>query len=225
MSAGTAWTGAASEGQHPEVTGARPRRRQTTHTGGDVRLATLADVAELVRLRRLMFEAMGLDTRDDGWQHGAAEVIDRDLRAERLVAAVVDAPDGSGGLAASGIAQFGAHIPAPTNPTTTRAYVSSMSTDPRWQRRGYGTRVLDRLMDLCRSRGVGVVELHATDAGRILYERVGFVPRPGAPEMRWSDPVVAAGAEGLVARPDGRDGAASARQRRWAGPANTPSGS
>jgi GNAT superfamily N-acetyltransferase len=174
-----------------------------------VRRATEDDVAELVRLRRLMFEAMGLGTRDDRWQRAAAEVIGRDLGAGRLVAAVVDAPDGSRALAASGIAQFAAHIPGPTTPASTRAYLSSMSTDPRWRRRGYGTRVLDLLMDLCRARGAGVVELHATDAGRVLYERVGFVPRPGAPEMRWVDPTVAP----------------SARQRRRAGPANTPSGS
>jgi hypothetical protein len=64
-------------------------------------------------------------------------------------------------------------------------------------------------MDLCRARRAGVVELHATDTGRILYERAGFVPRPGAPEMRWADPTVVS----------------SAGQRRRAGPANTPSGS
>lgn len=176
---------------------------------GTARPATAHDVAELVRLRRLMFEAMGLDTRDGSWERVAVEVIGRDLRADRLVAAVVDAPDGSGALAAGGIAQFAAHIPGPTNPAATRAYLSSMSTDPRWRRRGYGTRVLELLMDLCRARRAGVVELHATDAGRILYERAGFVPRPGAPEMRWADPRVVA----------------SADQRRRAAPANTPSGS
>jgi GNAT superfamily N-acetyltransferase len=160
---------------------------------GRVRLATAADTDELVRLRRLMFDAMGVDTRNDRWEGAVAELIPHELAEDRLVAAVVDAPDGaatpagSARLAASGIVQFERRMPGPDHPGTTRAYLSSMSTDPRWRQCGYGTSILARLMECCRDRGVGVVELHATDVGRRLYERVGFVLRPGAPEMRWSD--------------------------------------
>jgi hypothetical protein len=43
---------------------------------------------------------------------------------------------------------------------------------------------MTELLGLAAERGVDVVELHATDEGRPLYERLGFVDRPGAPALR-----------------------------------------
>jgi len=148
------------------------------------RWATEDDAAEIVRLRRLMFADMGFDTRVDDWEAPARRAIRDELRAGRLVAAVVDPPDGSAGLAASGVVQFETRLPSPGFPGTTKGYLSSMSTDPRWQRRGLARDVITLLLAECNARGAAFVDLHATAAGRPLYEQLGFGVRGGNPELR-----------------------------------------
>lgn len=148
------------------------------------RLAVDSDVDEIVRLRRLMFEEMGLDTSSDGWEAAARDVIRRELAAGHMVAIVIDAPDGTGGLVASGIVQFDIGLPSPGIESSGRAYISSMSTDRDWRGRGFAGDILAELLDECDNRGVTTVGLHATPQGRSIYERSGFRVRGGNPEMR-----------------------------------------
>ena len=68
-------------------------------------------------------------------------------------------------------------IPSPVNPAGLRAYVSSMSTDPLWRRRGMARAVMNHVLDLLRERGVPEVTLHATESGRPLYASFGFYRR------------------------------------------------
>jgi GNAT superfamily N-acetyltransferase len=131
-----------------------------------------------------MFDAMGRLTGDDGWESVAREVFEGEMGAGRLVAAVVDAPDGSGHLAASGVVQFEARLPSPDRTSRTKAYLSSMSTDPRWRGRGYATDVLALLMTVCEEHGAHAVDLHATDQGRPIYERAGFSEPADYPALR-----------------------------------------
>ena len=142
------------------------------------------DVEEIVRLRRLMFEEMGLDTSSDGWEEVASDVLHRELTAGRMVAIVIDSPAGTGGLVASGIVQFEIGLPSPGIESAGRAYISSMSTDRDWRGRGFAGDILTRLLDECDNRGVEVIGLHATPQGRSIYERRGFRVRGGSPEMR-----------------------------------------
>ena len=58
-----------------------------------------------------------------------------------------------------------------------------MSTDVRWRRRGLARAVLSRLLEEAGHRRVARVELHATPDGVGLYTSLGFVPRPGGPEL------------------------------------------
>jgi ribosomal protein S18 acetylase RimI-like enzyme len=156
----------------------------------DVRPARRAlpgDAAELVRLRALMFDAMGLDTAGEAWRASAELHLQKVLAEGEVVAAVVDAP--GGGLAAAGVIEFQERIPSPGNPSGRGAYVSNMSTDVLWRRRGFARAVLAELMREARRRGVHRVELHATEDGMGLYRSVGFVPRSGGgAEMRLARP-------------------------------------
>jgi len=150
---------------------------------GVARPATLDDVEELVRLRGVMFEAMGLDLADRSWVDDATTVIRTELAAGRLFARVVEHSDGAG-LVAAGIAQVTPRIPSPGAPGRWRAYISSVATDPAWRRRGLARAVLTTLVADADERGVDVLELHATGEGRPLYEALGFVERTDHPELR-----------------------------------------
>ena len=149
----------------------------------DARFATPDDAAELVLLRALMFEAMGIDASDDAWRHACHGYLQERLQNGKIVAAVADAPDGIG-LASSGLAEVSAQVPSPLNPSGLAAYLSSFSTDPRWRRQGMARNVLLLLLDHLRAVGVHRVELHATPDGLPLYRQFGFKRRPGGQEMR-----------------------------------------
>jgi GNAT superfamily N-acetyltransferase len=148
-----------------------------------VRRAVPADAAEITRLRRLMFMAMGLDCDRTDWQQPCVAFFEHHLGADDVVAMVVDAPDGAG-LAASGVIELSRQIPSPRAPRGTNAYISTISTDPRWRRRGMAAAIMDALLEVARDAAIDNVDLHATAQGRPLYERLGFAERPGNPALR-----------------------------------------
>jgi GNAT superfamily N-acetyltransferase len=56
-------------------------------------------------------------------------------------------------------------------------YVGFVATDPAHQRKGYADAVMRRALELARDRiGETTTVLHATDAGRPVYERMGYRP-------------------------------------------------
>jgi len=145
------------------------------------------DIPELIRLRALMFESMGVETdqpEQAQWRERAALVIEERFAAGTLLAVVIDSTEVDGALVSSGMASISQQLPGPTNPSGYEARISSISTDPAHRRRGHGGAVLDRLLAELDHRQVRRVELHATEDGRSLYESRGFQLRPGGTEMR-----------------------------------------
>jgi ribosomal protein S18 acetylase RimI-like enzyme len=130
-----------------------------------------------------MFEAMGVDGRAAAWEPACIAFLAEGFGKPDVVGMVVDAPDG-GGLAASGVIELTRTIPSPRSPHGTAAYISTISTDPRWRRRGMAAAIMDALLVVARAAGIDNVDLHATEEGRPLYERLGFVERPGNPALR-----------------------------------------
>lgn len=53
-------------------------------------------------------------------------------------------------------------------------YLLNMYTRREWQRQGIGRAILDEVLRYARGAGIRRVTLHATDAGRPLYEAAGF---------------------------------------------------
>ena len=56
-------------------------------------------------------------------------------------------------------------------------YVALVATDPARQRRGYGELVMRHALALsAQTHGDVPSTLHATEAGRPIYERMGYAP-------------------------------------------------
>lgn len=85
--------------------------------------------------------------------------------------------DGDSFVACGGISYFRV-MPTWDNPTGRKAYVMNMYTRPAYRHRGIARRMLSMLVDDARARGVDFIALEASDAGRPLYEREGFVSMP-----------------------------------------------
>ncbi len=82
--------------------------------------------------------------------------------------------DGAHFAGAGGVSFFQV---APTyhNPSGKKAYIMNMYTAPAYRRKGIAAQTLDLLVRDSRERGITAISLEATDMGRPLYEKYGFV--------------------------------------------------
>lgn len=83
--------------------------------------------------------------------------------------------DGDGFVGAGGVS-FYQVMPTYHGPSGRKAYIMNMYTKPAYRRRGIAMKTLELLVGECRAAGVTAITLEATDAGRPLYEKYGFVP-------------------------------------------------
>ncbi len=51
----------------------------------------------------------------------------------------------------------------------------NMYTAPEYRRKGIAYRMLDLLVKEAQGKGISQISLEATEAGRLLYEKYGFV--------------------------------------------------
>lgn len=90
-----------------------------------------------------------------------------------LIAHVIDAPAGGLACAVWGIVAHG--IRSPKAPTGLSARLNNVSTDPEHRRRGYARATVQAFLDQAAAVGCWSVALYASEAGRPLYEGLGFV--------------------------------------------------
>jgi GNAT superfamily N-acetyltransferase len=141
-----------------------------------VRKANLGDLEHLLRHRRAMFKEMGfrdtavLDRVEDLSREYFSEALRigtyRAWLAEELNGRIV----GGGGIV---IATWPGY---PGENHAQRAWIVNMYTEPEARRCGVAKRLLEVMIESCQIMGFSAVSLHASSAGRPLYERVGFQP-------------------------------------------------
>lgn len=83
--------------------------------------------------------------------------------------------DGDRFAGAGGVSYYRV-MPTFHNPSGRCAYIMNMYVRPDYRRRGIATAILDLLVTEAREKGTGRIALEATEAGRPLYEKYGFVP-------------------------------------------------
>ena len=157
---------------------------------GNLRRATVDDAADLTRLRGLMHESMGSPAGDPRWVEASERAFARRLAdTDDFVAFVVEADDR---VVSCGAGWMEEHLPSPRQLDGRRGHIASMSTEPAYQRRGYGRLVFGALMGWFSAYDVPRVDLRATPDGRPLYEAFGFRELGGA-SMAWTGPGVEPG--------------------------------
>lgn len=140
-----------------------------------IRQATSDDIPELLRHRQGMYEDMG---------YNDAAAMSRMVSTCKPYLATALA-DGSlhAWLACAGkkvvAGGFVLVNPWPSHPydgQCRRATILNMFTDPPFRRQGIARRLMQTMIDWCRTEGFVHVTLHASDKGRPLYESLGFQP-------------------------------------------------
>jgi len=140
-----------------------------------IRKATPADIPEILRQRRRMYEDM---------HHSDAIALTEmmKLSADYLAKAILDGsfhawlacfddkPIAGGAVIVS---PWLAH---PYDLECRRATILNVYTDPEYRRRGIARQLMQTMIAWCKEHGLARVTLHASEDGRHLYESLGFEP-------------------------------------------------
>lgn len=137
--------------------------------------ATIADIDELIRTRIIVLRAannLSDDVDMSVVEKESYEYYKRALETGEHIAYLVY--DKENFIGAGGVS-FYQVMPTYHNPTGRKAYIMNMYTAPEYRRQGIAINTLDLLVKDARRQGVRQIALEATDMGRPLYEKYGFV--------------------------------------------------
>ena len=85
-------------------------------------------------------------------------------------------------IGAGGVS-FYSVMPTYHNPSGKKAYIMNMYTAPDYRRQGIAYKTLDMLVKISKERGINQISLEATEMGRPLYEKYGFVKMESEMEL------------------------------------------
>ncbi len=78
-------------------------------------------------------------------------------------------------IIAHGDVSFYKVMPTCHNPSGKKAYIMNLYTYPEYRRKGIASKLLDLIVKEVKSREIKIITLEATDMGRPLYEKHGFI--------------------------------------------------
>jgi GNAT superfamily N-acetyltransferase len=158
-----------------------------------IRHATAEDCAIIAVHRARMFQEMGLvtDQMFDPFRATCEKVIRQMLLTGEYVgwlASPKESPKQS--IAGAGV-QLRRVLPHPAGPSkdgpTIReghhAIIINVFTEPEWRHRGAAKLLIETIIGWSREQNLDRLVLHASDAGRGLYEKLGFI---ATNEMRYN---------------------------------------
>ena len=157
-----------------------------------VRLAVAGDIPVLARQRVTMFRDMGklAAVLEEPLERATAGYMSEALPRGGYLAWVAEETGSRSTIIGGAGVQLRPILPRPREGVVDlelgpEAMVLNVYVEPEWRRRGVGEALMRTLLDELAARRIRRIVLHAADAGRRLYERLGFV---GTNEMRLSSP-------------------------------------
>ena len=158
-----------------------------------IRLATVADLELISWHRARMFQDMGELPPDlvEAFRAQSLETLHRMFGRGEYVGWLASLENEPGQIVAGAGLQLREVPPHPqTNPngridivSGRQAIIQNVFTEPEWRRRGLAALLIERIIDWTREQGIDSLLLHASDEGRALYERLGFI---ATTEMRFN---------------------------------------
>jgi GNAT superfamily N-acetyltransferase len=146
-----------------------------------IRQGTAADASVVARHRALMFHEMGHlpEAEMVSFEREAVPIIEAAIRGGTYRPWLAETADD---IVAGGGLQLRPLLPRPESRQAPEAIILNMYVQPAHRRRGLARRLLEVMLDWCRSQNIVRIVLHPSDQGRPLYESMGFQPTG---ELRW----------------------------------------
>ncbi len=144
--------------------------------------ATIEDIRILSIHHRKMFEEI--------WEHKGQKIekaraqkiedayyekIEKQIQKGTCIAWVVK---NDNQIIASGAITIVSFVPVPNDTNHNIAYLHSMYTEKGYRNQKYAQKIVDRAIHYCQKKGINRVVLNASDAGKPIYEKLGFVSSP-----------------------------------------------
>lgn len=145
--------------------------------------AKVCDIDELVQTRTTVLRAankLSDDADMSAVEKESYAYYKRALETGEHIAYLVY--DGDRWIGAGGLS-FYQVMPTYHNASGKKAYIMNMYTSPEYRRQGIAFHTLDLLVGEAKKQGVLSISLEATDMGRPLYERYGFVKMEAEMEL------------------------------------------
>jgi GNAT superfamily N-acetyltransferase len=147
-----------------------------------VRPAGAADIPLLAHHRAAMFRDMGTlaSDQEESLARATAAFLDEALPRGEYLAWVAEDKDTPPAIIGGAGAQLRPILPRPRAGVDglelgPEAIVLNVYVEPAWRRQGVAEVLMRALLDALAARGIRRIVLHASDEGRRLYERLGFV--------------------------------------------------
>jgi GNAT superfamily N-acetyltransferase len=142
--------------------------------GFTIRKASTADLETLVAHRRAMFVDMGYsdDAALDSMSEKFRVWLLKQMNSGEYHAWLVSAPDGS--IAAGAGVWLMDWPPHMVGRGARRGNILNVYTAENYRRRGLARQLMDAVLAWCKENGVDTIILHASPAGRSLYDEMGF---------------------------------------------------
>ncbi len=151
----------------------------------DIRLATVADAALIARQRALMFQEMGLVPEPifDSYRTRCEKRLREQLATGEYIGWLASPQQSPEEIVAGAGAQLRRVLPHPAEffdgkigiAEGRHAIIVNVFTEPGWRRRGVAKLLLEQLIAWARTERLDRLVLHASDEGRALYEKMGFI--------------------------------------------------
>lgn len=143
-----------------------------------ISFATKRDVELLARHRILMWEDI-LDSLEElvklpGFEERTVKWINEKLDQGKLIGLIARTEDEQ--VAGSGCIWLREQPPLPFTKFLEGPYLLSMYAEKEFRRRGVGRVIVEAAIAWCREHGYDRVMLDASEAGKRLYEKLGFQP-------------------------------------------------
>lgn len=140
----------------------------------ETRIATIADASLITAHREAMFRTMdrGTELERATIRRNHEPWVARMIAADKYIGWITS--DGDRPVASAGILILD-WPPTPQDPDAVyRGYLLNVFVEPSYRRQGLARLLVERCLAEARRRSIRVVSLHASDAGRPLYESLNF---------------------------------------------------
>ncbi|MFH1369776.1 MAG: GNAT family N-acetyltransferase [Planctomycetota bacterium] len=81
-------------------------------------------------------------------------------------------------LVASGAISIISFVPVPNDTNYNIAYLHSMYTEKKFRGKKFARQIIEKAIQYCKNNGINRIVLNASDEGKPLYKKIGFVSSP-----------------------------------------------
>jgi GNAT superfamily N-acetyltransferase len=142
-----------------------------------LRYATIDDAKRIVYHRQRMFEDMQVGFTPEQFEAmrpAYKQWLVENIGAQTYIGVLIFTGDDPQAIVAGGGMWLMPYPPSPADLSTRRAMIYNVYSEPEHRKKGLAKRIMQRLIMDADLRGIRNIELHASDAGRALYESLGF---------------------------------------------------